>query len=106
MLKKVDVQNKKFNITRKGYDVSQVDALLDEGAETLSEYEANAQELEKFRSLEKQLSSALVMAQTTAANVQEKAAAEADEKLKSAEEQASRILEEANKEAQNQRSSL
>ena len=37
MLKKVDVQNKKFNITRKGYDVSQVDALLDEVAETLSE---------------------------------------------------------------------
>ena len=106
MLKKVDVQNKKFNITRKGYDVSQVDALLDAVAETLSEYEANAQELEKFRSLEKQLSSALVMAQTTAANVQEKAAAEADEKLKSAEEQASRILEEANKEAQNQITSL
>ena len=106
MISREDVANKKFNVVKKGYDMQQVDAVLDEIVRTLGEYERDAQELERFRGLEKQLSSALIAAQGTAAGIKEKAEAEAEEKLTSAEEQAARILEEAQKQRDEQLGSL
>ncbi len=99
MIKKEDVLAKQFNVVKKGYDVHEVDAFLDEIAEKSAVTAEALAELDKFRSIEKQLSSALIMAQSTAASIREKAETECVEKLASAEEQSQRILEEARKQA-------
>ncbi len=106
MLTRDEIHNKKFDIAKKGYDVHQVDAFLDEIATAFASFEKDAVELGKFRELEKQLSSALVVAQSTANTIKEKAENEASEVISSAEEQAERILKEAREQADIQCSQL
>lgn len=106
MISKKDVCEKKFNVVKKGYDIAQVDALLDEIAAALEEYEKTAGELETFRGIEKQLSSALIAAQNTATDIVSKAQAQANETISASEEQAARILEEAKNQREQQLGTL
>lgn len=102
MLTREEIHNKKFDITKKGYDVHQVDVFLDEIAVVIGNYENDAAELIKFRELEKQLSSALVLAQSTATSIREKAESEAFEKISSAEDEAQKILNDAREQVDRQ----
>lgn len=99
MIRKEDILSKQFNVAKKGYDVHEVDNYLDEIAQEVSVSAATLEELEKFRAIEKQLSSALIVAQSTAADMKENAKKESDNILATAEEQAKRILEEARNQA-------
>lgn len=96
MLTPLDIENKKFGRSLKGYNVEEVDEFLDEltiqyerlykeNAELKEKVETSKKDLEHYRNVERTLQNTLVMAQTTAEDIK-----------KMAEQQAEQILQEAN----------
>lgn len=99
MLTPLDIENKRFGRSIKGYNVDEVDEFLDEltaqyeklykeNAELKDQVESSKKDLEHYRNVEHTLQNTLVMAQTTAEDIK-----------KMAEQQAAQIVEEANAKA-------
>ena len=99
MLTPLDIENKRFGRSIKGYNVDEVDEFLDEltiqyeklykeNADLREEVEESKKDLEHYKSVEHTLQNTLVMAQTTAEDIK-----------KMAQQQADQIIEEANAKA-------
>ena len=90
MLTPLDIENKKFTRTLKGYNVDEVDDFLDqltleyeklykENAEFKSKFDEQQKEIERFKTVERTLQNTLVMAQTTAEDIKNMAQKQADQ---------------------------
>ena len=99
MLTPLDIENKKFGRSLKGYNVSEVDDFLDEltiayeklykeNADLKEKMENSQKDLEHYRSVEHTLQNTLVMAQTTAEDIKKMAQGQADQILQDAQMQA------------------
>lgn len=110
MLTPLDIENKKFPKSIKGYNVDDVDDFLDEvtveyeklykeNAELKNQIEAMQNDLKHFRSVEHTLQNTLVMAQTTADNMIKDAQKSAEEIKSIAQKQADQTLAEAQSKA-------
>ena len=95
MLTPLDIENKKFPKSIKGYNVDDVDDFLDEltvqyeklykeNAEYKEQVESMKKDLEHFRSVEYTLQNTLVMAQTTAEDIKKIATQQAEQIIKDA----------------------
>jgi cell division initiation protein len=95
MLTPLDIENKRFTKTLKGYNVEEVDDFLDqltedyeklykENAELRNQIDENKKDLEHYRSVEHTLQNTLVMAQTTAEDIKKMAQQQADQIIKDA----------------------
>lgn len=95
MLTPLDIENKKFPKSIKGYNVDDVDDFLDEltvqyeklykeNAEYKEQVESMKKDLEHFRSVEHTLQNTLVMAQTTAEDIKKIATQQAEQIIKDA----------------------
>lgn len=84
MLTPLDIENKKFGRSLKGYNVDEVDDFLDEltseyerlykeNAELKGQIESSKKDLEHYRSVEHTLQNTLVMAQSTADDIKKMA---------------------------------
>ena len=105
MLTPLDIENKKFGRSLKGYNVSEVDDFLDEltieyerlykeNAELKTQVENDKKDLEHYRSVEHTLQNTLVMAQTTAEDIKKMAQGQADQIVQDAQLQARKQTEE------------
>lgn len=105
MLTPLDIENKKFGRSLKGYNVDEVDDFLDEltveyerlykeNAELKGEVESSKKDLEHYRSVEHTLQNTLVMAQTTADDIKKMAQQQADQIIKNAQLDARKSTEE------------
>lgn len=105
MLTPLDIENKKFGRSLKGYNVSEVDDFLDEltieyerlykeNAELKTKIENDKKDLEHYRSVEHTLQNTLVMAQTTAEDIKKMAQGQADQIVQDAQLQARKQTEE------------
>ena len=90
MLTPLDIENKRFSKTLKGYNVDEVDDFLDqltvdyeklykENADLREQIENSKKDLEHYRNVEHTLQNTLVMAQTTAEDVKKVAQQQADQ---------------------------
>lgn len=106
MLTPLDIENKKFPKSIKGYNVDDVDDFLDEvtveyeklykeNAELKSRIETMQNDLKHFRNVEHTLQNTLVMAQTTADSMIKDAQKSAEEIKSVAKQQADQTLKEA-----------
>ena len=106
MLTPLDIENKKFPKSIKGYNVDDVDDFLDEltveyeklykdNAEYKVQIESMKKDLEHFRNVEHTLQNTLVMAQTTADQMIKEAQKSAEEIKSIANKQAEQIVSEA-----------
>ena len=104
MLTPLDVENKRFSKSIKGYNVDDVDDFMDEltvqyeklykeNAEYKEQVESMKKDLEHFRSVEHTLQNTLVMAQTTAEDIKKIATQQADQIIKDAQSEAKKALE-------------
>ncbi len=104
MLTPLDIENKKFPKSIKGYNEDEVDDFLDqltieyeklyrENADLKSEVESMKRDLEHYRSIEHTLQNTLVMAQKTADQMISEAKNSAEKIKKDADEEASRTLD-------------
>lgn len=109
MLTPLDIENKRFSKTIKGYNVEEVDDFLDEltveyeklykeNAEFRTQIEQSKKDLEHYRSVEHTLQNTLVMAQTTAEDIKNMAHKQADQIIRDAQGEARRSIDELNKE--------
>lgn len=109
MLTPLDIENKRFSRTIKGYNVEEVDDFLDEltieyeklyreNAEYRDQIEQSKKDLEHYRSVEHTLQNTLVIAQTTADDIKNMAQKQADQIIKDAQSEARRNVDELNKE--------
>ena len=109
MLTPLDIENKRFSKTLKGYNVDEVDVFLDqltidyeklykENVELKDKVEENKKELEHYRNVEHTLQNTLVMAQTTAEDIKSSAQSRADQIIRDAQSEAKRATEEIAKE--------
>ncbi len=109
MLTPLDIENKRFSKTIKGYNVEEVDDFLDEltveyeklykeNAEFKTQIEKKKKDLEHYRSVEHTLQNTLVMAQTTAEDIKNMAHKQADQIIRDAQGEARRSIDELNKE--------
>lgn len=109
MLTPLDIENKRFSKTIKGYNVDEVDDFLDqltidyeklykENAELKDKIEENKKDLEHYRNVEHTLQNTLVMAQTTAEDIKSSAQSRADQIIRDAQSEAKRATEEIAKE--------
>ena len=105
MLTPLDIENKRFSKTLKGYNVDEVDDFLDEltidyeklykeNAELREQIEENKKELEHYKSVEHTLQNTLVMAQTTADDIKANAQTRAEQIVRDAQSEARRATEE------------
>lgn len=105
----VDITNKDFKRTMRGYSTDEVDEFLDEVVEDFEAlYRENAnlkerletfnEKIEHYGSLEKTLQSTLVLAQSTADSTKQQAEREAESILESAKDKAAQLLAKANEE--------
>lgn len=110
MLTPLDIENKKFPKSIKGYNVDDVDDFLDEvtveyeklykeNAELKKQIETMQNDLKHFRSVEHTLQNTLVMAQTTADNMIKDAQKSAEEIKNIAQQQADQTLKDAQSKA-------
>ena len=108
MLTPLDIENKRFSKTIKGYNVEEVDDFLDqitldyeklykENAELRNQIEENKKDLEHYRSVEHTLQNTLVMAQTTAEDIKANAQSRAEQIIRDAQSEAKRSTEEITK---------
>lgn len=108
MLTPLDIENKKFGRSLKGYNVDEVDDFLDElmveyeklykeNAELKNEIENSKKDLEHYRSVERTLQNTLVMAQTTADDIKKMAQQQADQIIKDAQLSAKTQTEEVSR---------
>lgn len=109
MLTPLDIENKRFSKTLKGYNVDEVDDFLDqltidyekiykENLELKDQIEENKKDLEHYRNVERTLQNTLVMAQTTAEDIKSNAQSRADQIIRDAQSEAKRATEEIAKE--------
>jgi len=110
MLKPLDIQNKEFSRSFRGYNENEVDEFLDkiiedyekltnENIELKEKNRLLLEQLEKYNNLENTLKETLIMAQTTAEEVTANAKKEAELIIQEAEEKGRKIIEAANQEA-------
>jgi len=108
MLTPLDIENKRFTKTIKGYNVDEVDDFLDqvtleyekiykENAEYKTEFEGLNKELEHYKTVEHTLQNTLLMAQSTAEDIKSMAQKQADQIIEDAKKEAQNILESVNK---------
>lgn len=108
MLTPLDIENKRFSKTIKGYNVEEVDDFLDqitldyeklykENAELRNQIEENKKDLEHYRSVEHTLQNTLVMAQTTSEDIKANAQSRAEQIIRDAQSEAKRSTEEITK---------
>lgn len=109
MLTPLDIENKRFSRTLKGYNVEEVDDFLDqltadyeklykENADLRTQVEENRKDLEHYRNVEHTLQNTLVMAQTTAEDIKANAQSHAEQIIRDAQSEARRSSEEITKE--------
>ena len=109
MLTPLDIENKKFAKTLKGYDVEEVDDFLDqltedyeklykENAEIKEKMEESNKEIERYKNVEHTLQDTLVMAQSTADELKQNAQVRAEQIIRDAQEGAKKANEEVAKE--------
>ncbi len=109
MLTPLDIENKRFSKTLKGYNVDEVDDFLDEltidyeklykeNAELREQVEQDKKDLEHYRNVEHTLQNTLVMAQTTADDIKANAQTRAEQIIRDAQSEARRASEEITKE--------
>ena len=108
MLTPLDIENKRFSRTLKGYNVEEVDDFLDqltadyerlykENADLKNQIDENKKDLEHYRSVEHTLQNTLVMAQTTAEDIKANAQNHAEQIIRDAQSEARRATEEISK---------
>ena len=109
MLTPLDIENKRFTRTLKGYNVEEVDDFLDqltleyeklykENAEYRDQADKYQKDLEHYRNVEHTLQNTLVMAQTTAEDIKSMAQKQADQIIRDAQNDARKAVDELNKE--------
>ncbi len=109
MLTPLDIENKRFSKTLKGYNVDEVDDFLDqltvdyeklykENADLREQIENSKKDLEHYRNVEHTLQNTLVMAQTTADDIKANAQSRADQIIRDAQSEAKRATETISKE--------
>ena len=109
MLTPLDIENKRFTKTIKGYNVEEVDDFLDqltleyeklykENAEYREQADKYQNDLQHYRNVEHTLQNTLVMAQTTAEDIKSMAQKQADQIIRDAQNDARRAVDELNKE--------
>lgn len=107
MLTPLDIENKRFTKTIKGYNVDEVDDFLDqitleyekiykENAEFKSKFEEQNKELEHYKTVEHTLQSTLLMAQSTAEDIKMMAQKQADQIVADAKKEAQKMVESVN----------
>ncbi len=107
MLTPLDIENKRFTKTIKGYNVDEVDDFLDqltleyekiykENAEFKSKFEEQTKELEHYKTVEHTLQSTLLMAQSTAEDIKAMAQKQADQIIDNAKKEAQKMVETVN----------
>ena len=103
----MDIHNKEFTKSFRGYNEDEVDEFLDkviadyeriyrENGELKERIAIDKERIEGYISMEKSLQSTLLIAQTTAEDIVSNARKKADMIIKEAEEQAQKIIEDAN----------
>lgn len=111
MLTPLDIHNKEFGHSFRGYNEGEVDEFLDdivknyealyrENAELKDSVERIESKLEQYKKMEETLHNTLIVAQETAEEVKLNARKEADLLIKEAELRGQKAIEEANKEVQ------
>ena len=109
MLTSLDIENKRFSKTLKGYNVDEVDDFLDdltidyeklykENIELREQIEQNKKDLEHYKNVEHTLQNTLIMAQTTADDIKANAQTRAEQIVRDAQSEARRASEEITKE--------
>ncbi len=109
MLTPLDIENKRFSKTLKGYNVDEVDDFLDqltidyeklykENSELKEQIDENKKELEHYKSVEKTLQNTLLMAQTASEDIKTNAQERANQIIRDAENEAKRATETISKE--------
>ncbi len=104
MLTPLDIENKRFSKTLKGYNVDEVDDFLDqltidyeklykENAELKEQLELGKKDLEHYKNVERTLQNTLVMAQTTAEDIKTNAQERASQIIRDAQSEAKRATE-------------
>lgn len=108
MLTPLDIENKRFAKTIKGYNTDDVDDFLDQVTveyERLykdnAEYKTKVEQLEKelnhYKTVEHTLQNTLLMAQSTAEDIKEMAQKQADQMIEQAKVESKKVLEDVNK---------
>lgn len=103
----VEITNKEFKKTMRGYSIDEVDEFLDEIVEEYEgifreniylkeKIEINNERLEHYKNLEETIQNTLLLAQKTADKTKEQADNEASYIIENANEKAARIIEDAN----------
>ena len=109
MLTPLDIENKRFSKTLKGYNVDEVDDFLDdltidyekiykENIELREQVEQYKKDLEHYKNVEHTLQNTLIMAQTTADDIKANAQTRAEQIVRDAQSEARRASEEITKE--------
>ncbi len=109
MLTPLDIENKRFSKTLKGYNVDEVDDFLDqvtleyeklyrENAEYREEIEQSKRDLEHYKNVEHTLQNTLIMAQSTAEDIKTMAQKQADQLIINAQNDARKAVENLAKE--------
>ncbi len=109
MLTPLDIENKRFSKTLKGYNVDEVDDFLDqltidyerlykENADLKNQIDNSKKDLEHYRNVEHTLQNTLVMAQTTADDIKSNAQLRAEQIIRDAQSEAKRATESISKE--------
>lgn len=117
MLTPLDIENKRFGRSLKGYNVDEVDEFLDEltvayeklykeNAELKDQIETSKKDLEHYRSVEHTLQNTLVMAQATAEDIKKMAQQQADQIVEEANLKAKKSVEELDRQEFELRSKL
>ena len=108
MLTPLDIENRRFTKTIKGYNVDEVDDFLDqvtfeyeklykENAEYKSKFDGLNKELEHYKTVEHTLQNTLLMAQSTAEDIKTMAQKQADQIIDEAKAEAQKMVENVNK---------
>lgn len=108
MLTPLDIENKRFSKTIKGYNADEVDDFLDQvtleyerlykdNAEFKNRLERLEKELEHYKTVEHTLQNTLLMAQSTADDIKTMAQKQADQIIEDAKIEAQRLVEDVNK---------
>lgn len=108
MLTPLDIENKRFSKTIKGYNADEVDDFLDQvtleyerlykdNAEFKNKFERLEKELEHYKTVEHTLQNTLLMAQSTADDIKTMAQKQADQIIEDAKMEAQKLVEDVNK---------
>ena len=108
MLTPLDIENKKFSKTLKGYNADEVDDFLDQvtleyerlykdNAEFKIKLEQLNKELEHYKTVEHTLQNTLLMAQSTAEDIKNMAQKQADQIIEDAKIEAQKMVDGVNK---------